>query len=100
MLFTEKKAKLLEFFGVLLLVLSPSLTFSQSNILGRVVDYDDNKPIAEASIIIKGTTIQTQTNSLGYFQLNVDPSKILIIYRAQYDTGFIKVPSTNGIIIK
>lgn len=52
---------------------------AQKTISGRVTD-NNNKPVAGASILVKGTTVGTATNSDGFFDLNVPANaKTLVV---------------------
>lgn len=63
---------------------------------GRVVDSETQKPVANAAVIIYGTTQGTFTNHLGFFELNLESSyKALIISCIGYEVSRLEVPSVN-----
>ncbi len=64
------------------------------------MDFDTNKPVADALVTIQGSQINTVTNILGYFKLKMDTSNVLIIEKDGYDSGILKVPSMQGFQIK
>ncbi|MBK5721882.1 TonB-dependent receptor [Dysgonomonas sp. Marseille-P4677] len=59
----------------LLLIVSVGIFAQQKHsIKGSVIDKGDRLPVSYASVIIKGTTIGTQTDSTGYFSIsNLNP---------------------------
>lgn len=64
---------------LLLFFLMTAITFSQSpkiQILGVVTDRD--KPLADASIVIKGTTKGVVTNAVGKYAIEATPKDVLI----------------------
>lgn len=66
--------------------------FAEVNISGRVMD-EENKPLAGATITIKRTKSSVRTNQNGEFNLNVDPTDILLISYVGYESQEIKVSS-------
>ena len=63
---------------VLLLFAAMQGAFAQSTIFGSVVDAKDRSGIPGASVIVKGTTVGTTTNSSGNFaMMNVPDDAIL-----------------------
>jgi TonB-linked SusC/RagA family outer membrane protein len=59
------------------LVLFAAPAFAQQKtVTGRVAD-ESNAPIAGASVVIKGTTTGTQTNSTGSYTIRVTPGQVL-----------------------
>ncbi|MEO7991630.1 MAG: TonB family protein [Chryseolinea sp.] len=82
----------------LILLINTSLTLSsvaQRLVTGKVVDNQTKKPIKEAKIIIEGTSIETTTNTLGFFQLQIDSIQNLIISHSEYEIGSIKIPEVD-----
>lgn len=78
--------------GTVILTLSCSLSlFGQRTITGRVLD-PDGKPVKDAAISLMNTNIETRTNVLGFFQLQIDTVDILVIKGAGYPTMQTKIP--------
>lgn len=63
----------------------------QDIVTGKVVDTETKKPIKNADVVVRGTTVTTRTNFSGYFQLTIDSIRDLIITNPEYDTGYITV---------
>ena len=64
---------------------NPLLGLSDRSIQGTVTDANTTLPIEGATIMVKGTSIGTTTNSQGKFSLTVpDNSKILVISSVGY----------------
>jgi len=78
-----------------LLLISIS-ALSQRQITGRVLDTDTKKPIKEAKVRIADSSIETMTNALGFFQLNIDTAEYLIIESKDYEISQIKIPDVNS----
>lgn len=69
------------------------------SIRGTVIDANTTLPIEGATIMVKGTSIGTTTNSRGEFSLDVpDNSKILIISSVGYTS--VEVAISNSISVK
>src|ERR1700712_2694023 len=64
---------------VLLLIL-PLAGFAQFNIVGRVINHADKKPVADASIFLGNASVGGKTNTDGTFILrNAKPGKYNLI---------------------
>ena len=80
-------------FAALLFVASQG-AFAQITIFGSVVDAKDGSGIPGASVIVKGTTVGTTTNSSGNFALmNVPNDAILQVSYIAYKT--VELPVEN-----
>ncbi len=69
----------------------------ERKIIGRIVDNETQKGMADVHIIIWGTSRGATTNALGYFELAVDPIKdyILNISHVGYGTSRIEIPKED-----
>lgn len=70
-------------------------TSAQHKLLGRVIDLETKKPIEKVKVNIDGKRLATQTNHLGYFELVVDSSDVLILEKDFYKTGRLNVPKSS-----
>lgn len=71
------------------------------NITGKVVDANDGLPIPGVTIMIKGTTLATQTNEIGEFTLQVpEGSKTIVFKFIGYVSKEITLTSTNQYLVK
>ena len=52
----------------------------KSQVSGYVFDITDNTPIENVNIVVKGTNAGTSTNAKGYFRLNIDNNKAVLIF--------------------
>ena len=50
-----------------------SLTAQTGKIIGKVVDQLNNEPVPFSNIYVQGTDYGTVTDSMGSFELNLDP---------------------------
>jgi hypothetical protein len=76
------------------------VTAQEKVVSGLVTDLTDATPLLNASVKIKGTSIGTQTNSAGYFNLKVAPGKTLVFSFVGYNTVEVKVGAENTINVK
>lgn len=61
--------------------IQPRLDFT-----GQVINTITKEPVASASVIIKGQTTGTVTDSKGFFSLNLEPGTIIVISSLGYET--------------
>jgi hypothetical protein len=69
-------------------------------ITARVVDAETKKPIKDARVVIRGTTLETSTNYLGFFQFTIYPAEMFIITHPEYEPGLVKIPKANDFRIE
>lgn len=48
------------------------------NVHGQVLSQQDNRPIAGASVLVKGTTVGTLTDSSGHFEISAKVNSVLV----------------------
>jgi hypothetical protein len=89
----------MKYFLLLTIILQGLVSYGQRQITGRVLDSETKKPIKLATVYVEGDSLTTQTNALGFFQLNVDSTDILNIKCDGYNTGQVRVPPKGGIQI-
>ena len=71
--------KLKKIFLLPLLLLSVIVHAQTRTVKGKVMSAPDNKPVAGASVLIKGKTIGTATSSDGSFSLNVPTGNVILV---------------------
>ena len=82
------------------LLLWPLMSYSQRSISGNIVD-ENNKGIADASIIIKNSEMGTRSNSDGSFSLNLpEQLKSIIVSAEGFETQEINIGSKSFFDIK
>ncbi|MCA0397595.1 MAG: carboxypeptidase-like regulatory domain-containing protein [Bacteroidetes bacterium] len=64
---------------LLLLFALPLAIQAQESVSGFVISQKDQQPIANASVLIKGSQRGTSTNERGHFSLSADPGDVFII---------------------
>ncbi|MCK9616667.1 MAG: carboxypeptidase-like regulatory domain-containing protein [Lentimicrobiaceae bacterium] len=52
----------------------------KSQVSGYVFDITDNIPVENVNIVVKGANTGTSTNAKGYFRLNIDNNKAVLIF--------------------
>ena len=73
-----------------------SLTlFAQKAIKGKLSDAN-GAPLSGASVVIKGTTLGTTTNSSGEFSINASPGDVLEFSMVGYQPSSVKVGPNTG----
>ncbi len=65
--------------AVLLMILTASVGFTQTNISGKVTDEESGEPIAGVNIVVKGRIIGTISNTDGNFSLKVNEAPPLTL---------------------
>jgi TonB-linked SusC/RagA family outer membrane protein len=63
---------------LILFVFISSIAFSQTKVSGRIIG-SDNKPVAGATVSVKGTSTATQTDNAGDFTISAPPNSTLVI---------------------
>ena len=63
---------------LILFVFISSIAFSQTKVSGRIIG-SDNKPVAGATVSVKGTTTATQTDNAGDFTISAPSNSTLVI---------------------
>ncbi len=83
--------------AVLLLVLTASVGFAQTNISGKVTDEASGEPIAGVNIIVKGRVIGTISGTDGNFSLKVNdaPPLTLTFSFVGYSTKDLEITDAN-----
>jgi hypothetical protein len=81
---------------ILFISLISHLAQAQHKVIARVLDAETNVPISGASISIERTGFGTNSNSAGYFEMDLDTTDLLIIQKEGYESGKILVPNLSG----
>ena len=98
-LFLMKSAglKLISFLMIILLGLSPSLSWGQGSgktVKGTLVDATTKEPLVGGSVLIKGTTKGATADANGQYSINVSDDKAVLVFRfLGYDSQEIAVGS-------
>jgi len=91
-------------FSILILsILFPFIVLGQSqNLLGRVVDGENEEGVASVGIRLVNTKFSTQTDSLGYFTLKVPERAeyLLEISHVSYTNQNVSVQSGDSVLIQ
>ena len=98
-LFLMKSAglKLISFLMIILLGLSPSLSWGQGSgktVKGTLVDATTKEPLVGGSVLIKGTTKGATADANGQYSINVSDDNAVLVFRfLGYDSQEIAVGS-------
>ncbi|HPM30885.1 MAG TPA: energy transducer TonB [Chryseolinea sp.] len=95
-----KKRLPLVVFAFLLFETISFSSFGQRLVTGRVVDKESGKALKEATIKLMGTSIETNVNVLGFFQLQIDSIDQILINSAGYDIATVKIPNADNFKIE
>ena len=82
---------------VLLLLQLSQTTFAQERVINGIVLSEDNTPVVGASVLIKGKTSGTQTQTDGKFTITASPGDILIVSAVGFTNREIKVGNSSTI---
>ncbi|MEP2669523.1 MAG: carboxypeptidase-like regulatory domain-containing protein [Cyclobacteriaceae bacterium] len=91
---------MIKYLPAILLIIASLEGFSQRTITGRILDNESLKPVSEATVFVLGTTNETKTNVLGYFQLNIENKDThLVVSGPEYGIQTSPIPSKNSFTI-
>ena len=62
---------------IIILLISNNLTFSQSKIIGKVIDEEFNETMPFANVLVKGTNIGVTTDFDGNYSINASKGAVL-----------------------
>jgi len=92
--------KRLLYLSIILSLLALAFTRPQSKTIHGTVTDDKGAPVTGASIVIKGTTTGTTTDSAGHFTITVpDEKAVLIITYVGFDGKEIKIKNRDNLAI-
>jgi iron complex outermembrane receptor protein len=95
--------KLISFLMVILLGLSPSLSWGQGSgktVKGTLVDATTKEPLVGGNVLIKGTTKGATADANGQYSINVSDDKAVLVFRfLGYDSQEVAVGSRTTIDI-
>src|SRR5690349_20215147 len=67
----------------------------QKTVTGTVTNKADGKPIASATVLVKGTSVGTQTNASGVYSIAVpSDTSVLVVSYVGYQT--MELPTTGA----
>ena len=98
-LFLMKSAglKLISFLMIILLGLSPSLSWGQGSgktVKGTLIDASTKEPLVGGNVLIKGTTKGATADANGQYSINVSDDKAVLVFRfLGYDSQEVAVGS-------
>lgn len=76
-----------------------TLTWAQTKrVSGKVVSAEDNKPLAQVTIMVKGKSTGTQTNASGDFFISAAASDVLLLSYTGYTSKEIKVGNNDNLL--
>ncbi len=85
------------FFSTLLIICFSLPVFAQNiRVKGNVVD-ENGKPVAGASVLVKGTTTGTTVGDNGSFEISASPNSTLVITAINFTTQEVKVNSRETV---
>jgi hypothetical protein len=97
----KRNRKLLKSFLLMTLYLFPLIAMAQTRIVGGVVTDEGNEPLIGVSVVAKGTTNGTMTDTDGNYSLNVpDGNSTLVVSYVGFKTQEIEVGNQTTIHIK
>ncbi len=72
----------------------------QRQVTGKVLGTEDNKPVAGATVTVKGTAVATQTDANGNFTLSVPTArKTLTVSYVGYQTTDVSIGADNNVSV-
>lgn len=95
-----RKFLLFMFFSCSLLFYSSQTKAQEKAITGTVVADDDNSPLRDVTVTVKGTSVATKTNSVGYYSINASAGQVLVFTFIDYSRQEATVGASNMINIR
>ncbi len=83
-----RRASLLSF-----LIICSVLSFAQVTLKGRIISGEDQKPVAGATVSVKGSNKITSTDQNGDFSINADIGAVLIVTSVGFASREVKASS-------
>jgi TonB-linked SusC/RagA family outer membrane protein len=82
----------------ILFFLIPLASLAQTPVTGKVLD-EKGKPVADASVLLKGAKSGTKTDANGNFTINAKPGDVLVISSVNFGTQQTKIRDAGNITI-
>jgi ferric enterobactin receptor len=95
----RKMLLLMLFPGSLLLYNSPALA-QEKTVSGTVIGDDDNDPLRDVTVTVKGTRIATKTNTVGFYSINASKGQVLVFTFIDYVRKEVSVGDDDKINIR
>ncbi len=83
-----------------LLLLLSCISFAQSAVTGKVVSAENQQPVAAATIVVKGTKVQTTTDNTGLFKINAANDAVLVISSVGFISQEVKGADAASILLQ
>lgn len=83
----------------LLLMLS-YISMAQSSITGKVLSAENQQPVSGATVIVKGTKIQTTTDNAGTFKLTAAENAVLLISNVGFISQEVKAADAASVLLQ
>ncbi|HYC86135.1 MAG TPA: TonB-dependent receptor [Chryseosolibacter sp.] len=85
---------------VFVLAFAPPMLAQERAVTGVVNDKSDGSPVAGVSVVVKGTSSGTITDSDGRFSLQVPPSATTLVFSfVGYSTQEVPIPASNTVTV-
>lgn len=87
------------FAGFLAFASTPALA-QQKSISGIVTSDDDNTPLRDVTVMVKGTRTATKTNQVGMYTLTAEKGQVLVFTFVDYSRQEITIGDNNNVNIR
>src|ERR1700722_465715 len=81
---------------IICLVAFSELAAAQSGIVSGTIMNESGTPVSNASVLLQGTQTGVRTDSLGFFNININPNTTLIVSAAGYVADTINIININS----
>lgn len=82
--------------SLILFIICIDAVAQDRKVIGRVLDSLTNKPIKDVHVVIHGTTLETFTNQLGFFEIPVvNESAAIVASHTSYKSVKVQIPSAS-----
>ena len=84
----------MKYWQLLLLIIWGTLINGQNIQISGIVS-DDNGPLSYVSVYVKGTSIATLSNDLGFYTLEVEPNSQIVFQYLGYETVIVSIANED-----
>lgn len=81
-------------------LLVPIIANAQTSVSGKVVNDKDGSPVEGASVVVKGKTTGTATNTSGAFTIAAVKGDVLVISSVNFGTKEVKIKDGTALVIR
>jgi TonB-linked SusC/RagA family outer membrane protein len=95
------KQKLIQCYTLLIMLMLVGQLYAQDRtVTGTVTANEDRQPLSGVSVLVKGTSVGTSTNSDGKFSINASPGQTLVFSSVGFLEREVPVGNSNNVTVR